>query len=74
MGDLEEGGIKIDRRSSGPSFPVKADGRTLEANVPHMSALPAPQGRRKQERSRRPQGRREQSTDAGGQLRVVILR
>lgn len=41
-GDLKEGEIKVDRKEKWTELTVKADGRTLKANVPHTSVLPAP--------------------------------
>jgi hypothetical protein len=41
-GDLKEGEIKIDRKDNWTELTVKADGRTMKANVPHSSVLPAP--------------------------------
>jgi len=41
-GDLKEGEIKVDRKDKWTELTVKADGRTLKANVPLTSVLPAP--------------------------------
>jgi hypothetical protein len=41
-GDLKEGEIKVDRKEKWTELTVKADGRSLKANVPLTSVLPAP--------------------------------
>ncbi|MQA31927.1 MAG: hypothetical protein GEU82_19185 [Luteitalea sp.] len=40
--DFKEGEIEIDRKEKWTELTVKADGRTMKANVPHTSSLPAP--------------------------------
>jgi hypothetical protein len=38
----KDGDIKLDRKDKWTELTVKADGRTMKANVPHTSSLPAP--------------------------------
>jgi hypothetical protein len=40
--DLKDGEIKVDRKDKWTEVTVKADGRTMKANVPHTSVLTAP--------------------------------
>jgi hypothetical protein len=37
----KEGDIKVERKDKWTELTVKADGRTMKANVPHTSAMPA---------------------------------
>jgi hypothetical protein len=41
-GDLKEGEIKLDRKDTWTEMTVKADGRTMKANVPNASVFAAP--------------------------------
>jgi hypothetical protein len=41
-GDLKDGEIKLDRKDKWTEMTVKADGRTMKANVPNASMFPAP--------------------------------
>jgi hypothetical protein len=41
-GDLKDGEIKLDRKDKWTEMTVKSDGRSMKANVPNASLLPAP--------------------------------
>jgi hypothetical protein len=41
-GDLKDGEIEMDRKDNWTEMTVKSDGRTMKANVPNASLLPAP--------------------------------
>jgi hypothetical protein len=41
-GEPQDGDIKVDRKDKWTEITVKADGRTMKANVPLTSSLPAP--------------------------------
>jgi hypothetical protein len=44
-GDLKEGEIKVDRKDRWTELELKADGRTLKANVPHASVVAGKDGK-----------------------------
>jgi hypothetical protein len=47
-GDLKDGQIEMDRKDNWTEMTVKADGRTMKANVPNASLLPAPRESKEQ--------------------------
>jgi hypothetical protein len=50
-GDVKDGELKMERKGNWTEVTVKADGRTMKANVPNTSVVPAPDGGKDQKSS-----------------------